>query len=59
MRDGRTVSSLGISDVLRTLPVASVDCVFADRSIFDNAIKWLNENRNNIIKPEREEAGNG
>ncbi len=59
MRDGRIVSCLAISEVLRTLPVVSVDCVFADRSIFDNAIKWLIDNRNNIIEPEREEAGNG
>lgn len=59
MRDGRIVSSLDISKTLRTLPVVSVDRVFADRSIFDNAIKWVNENRDEIIAPEREEAGNG
>jgi hypothetical protein len=59
MRDGRIVSSLAKSEVLRTLPVVSVDCVFADRSIFDNAVEWLNENRNDIIEPERKEAGSG
>lgn len=47
------------SEVLKTLPVVSIDCAFPDRSIFDNAIKWLNENLNNIIEPERKEAGNG
>ncbi len=59
MRDGRIVSSLAISEVLKTLPIVSVDCVFADRLIFDNAMKWLNENLNNIIEPERKEAVNG
>ena len=59
MRDDRIVSSLSSSGVLKTLPVVWVDCVFADRSIYDDADKWLMENRNNIIKPEREEAGDG
>ena len=59
MRDGRIVSSLAISGTLRTLPVVSVDRVFADRSIFDNAIKWVKKNRDEIIAPERKEAGSG
>ncbi len=45
MRDGRIVSSLAISDVLKNLPVVSVDCVFVERSIFDDASQWLTDNR--------------
>ena len=55
MRDDRIVSSLVVSDVLKNIPVVAVDYVFAERSCFENAHKWLNEHRQDIIKPESEE----
>ena len=55
MSDSRIVSSLALSDALSNVPVVSVDYVFADRSCFDEASKWLNENRHTIIQPEKEE----
>lgn len=59
MRDGRIVSSLAVSEVLNNVPVLSVDYVFAERDIFDRAEKWLTENLNTIIKPQKEEDDNG
>lgn len=58
MRDGRTVSSLAVSEVLNNVPVLSVDYVFAERGIFKKAEKWLMENREKVIEPEKE-ANNG
>ena len=55
MSDSRSVSSLALSEVLSNVPVVSVDYVFADRSCFDEASKWLDENRDKIIQPEKEE----
>jgi len=59
MRDGRIVSSLAVSEVLNKVPVVSVDSVFAERGIFDKAERWLNENREKIIEPRKEEDANG
>jgi len=59
MRDGRIVPSLAVSEVLNNVPVVSVDYVFAQREIFDQAEKWLKKNRNTIIKPQKEEDDNG
>ena len=55
MRDSRIVSSLALSEALNNLPVVSVDYVFADRSCFDEARKWLDKNRDTIIQPKKEE----
>lgn len=54
MRDDRVASSAAVSSVLSSLPVVSIDYVFAARSIFDKAKKWLSENRKAIITPKGE-----
>lgn len=59
LRDGQIVSSLAISETLKSVPIVSVDYVFCNRVIFDEADKWLKTNRENIIKPEREEEVDG
>lgn len=60
LRDGRLASSLSISAVLKTLPILSVDFIFADRSIFFEADTWLKNHRQQIIRPleEDEEESN-
>jgi len=58
MRDGRIVSSLAVSETLNTIPMVSVDCVFAERSVSDQAAKWLCENRQKIIELKKEEGSN-
>ena len=57
LRDGQIVSSLSLSETLGHLPVVSVDYVFASREIFDQAQKWLRDNREDIIKLIQEEGG--
>lgn len=59
MRDGKIVSSLAISDTLNHVPVVSVDYVFADRSVFAKAEKWLGEHRAEIIQLRGEETSHG
>ena len=56
-RDTRLTPSLSISAVLKTLPILSVDYIFADRSIFCAADDWLNANRQSIIRPQEEDQG--
>lgn len=58
MRDGQIFSSLAISEALNVMPVVSVDYVFAERSKFAMANKWLQEQRAKIIQP-KSETGNG
>jgi hypothetical protein len=58
-RDGEIVSSLAISETLNTVPVVSIDCVFADRTILEEATKWLEKNRQSIITPKDEGESNG
>ena len=55
LRDNRRASSLSISGVLKTLPILSVDFIFADRSIFFEADTWLKNNRPQIIRPVEED----
>ena len=55
LRDGRRVSSLSISAVLETLPILSVDFIYADRLIFIDADSWLKTNRQEIIRPQKED----
>ena len=57
LRDGRLEPSIAVSDVLKTLPILSVDFVFADRSIFDEAETWLNTHLERIIQPQSENEG--
>ena len=49
-RDGEIVSSLSMSNILKRVPVVSVDVVFAARQIFDTAEDWLYRNKSEIIK---------
>jgi HD superfamily phosphohydrolase len=59
MRDDQIVSSLAISEALRTLPVVSVDYVFAERAMYADADKWLRQKHDQIIQPKPEEEANG
>jgi len=59
MRNGDAVSSLAVSETLNRVPIVSVDYVFADRSIFSEAEKWLKSNRNEIIQPKLEDENDG
>ncbi|MBP8645495.1 MAG: HD domain-containing protein [Syntrophobacteraceae bacterium] len=59
MRDDRIVSSLAISEVLNKVPLFSVDYVFADRDTFDTAKAYLERNREELIKLQKEEANDG
>lgn len=54
-RDGRIVSSLLISDTLRNIPVVAVDYVFIREDLLKEAEKWLEKNREEIIRLEKEE----
>ena len=49
-RDGKVVSSLSMSEILNDVPGVSVDFVFADREIVEEATVWLDRNRDNVIK---------
>lgn len=59
LHNGDIVSSLGYSKVLDHVPVVSVDYVFADRSKFDEAKKWLDKNRSDVIRPGEEASEDG
>ena len=50
MHDGRIVSSLAISNIIRTLPAAGVDFVFADADIATRARAFVKHHRASIIK---------
>ena len=54
MKNGETVSSTSISQVLRSLPLATADYVFIERDLSDKAVHWLDEHKN-IIEPQPEE----
>ena len=56
--DGRIASSLNVSSVLPNIPVAAIDYVFVESSIRDSVSRWLEENRQRILK-ESEPALNG
>lgn len=49
MPDGRIESSIANSDVLRTLPVTAADTLYVSPEIRDEAIDWLNTNRDRIL----------
>ncbi len=48
--DGRIVSSMAMSDVLKNVPIAAVDYVFINPDHRTEANKWLDEKRDTIIK---------
>ena len=45
LRDDKVVSSLAVSETLNQLPVVSVEYVYAERSRYDRAEKWLQKHR--------------
>lgn len=49
-RDGRSVSSLSLSDVLSKLPAARDEYVLADAGIRDELKRWIEQNREGIIE---------
>lgn len=51
MRSGELVSSLAVSETLRSVPAVSVDHVFCDRSVFSEALAWFNMNHAKIVSP--------
>jgi len=53
-RDGTPVSSLDLSEILKKIPVFATDYVFIDREKQHEAEKWLEANRDAIIKEGRE-----
>jgi HD superfamily phosphohydrolase len=52
--DDSTVSSTSISQVLGSMPLASVDCVFVERNLLTEARGWLKQQKASIIQPEVE-----
>lgn len=51
----RIVSSLSISDVLLKIPIIAIDSIYINPDCRSTATKWLNANRERIIKPSAEE----
>jgi hypothetical protein len=54
-RDGRIVSSINLSEVLKKLPILAIDYVFIAPEKKKEAKVWLEKNREKIIKPAMEE----
>jgi HD superfamily phosphohydrolase len=50
LQDKKILTSTSLSDTLAKIPVAVIGFVFIDRVHFDTAEKWLDDNRNDIIK---------
>ena len=57
LRGDDVVSSLAVSEALNHLPVVSVDYVYVERSRYDRARKWLQDHREEIIRPQEEADG--
>ena len=55
LRNGQIVSSLEKSENLDTIPDVSIDSVFAERSTYEVAQRWLEKHRGDIIRPAKEE----
>jgi hypothetical protein len=47
--DGGIESSLKLSQILEKLPVTEVDTVYCDKSIFEDAVKWRDENATGLL----------
>jgi uncharacterized protein len=43
--DGKIESSLKISQILQRMPEIEVDAVYCDNKLFDEAIKWRDQNK--------------
>ncbi|MDE2930207.1 MAG: HD domain-containing protein [Chloroflexota bacterium] len=55
-RDGSIISSLTLSQILENIPEAAIDYVFVEPRYRDNATKWLEKNRRDIIESAKEEV---
>lgn len=55
-RDGRIVSSLDVSHVIKNMPLLSIDTVYVDPTKHDEAEKWLKSNHKEVITPKEETA---
>lgn len=53
LSDGYTVSSVFISDILKNLPILSVEYIFINPNIIKPAQQWLEKNRAKIIRQKR------
>lgn len=53
--DGRIMSSLAMSEALKTVPIVAVDYVFINPDYRKEAEKWLKDNREAIITRKEEE----
>ncbi|MCP5053187.1 MAG: hypothetical protein GY940_38840 [bacterium] len=49
LSDERVTSSLFLSKTLNHIPTAFIDYVCVHPGIYEDTVKWLKENRNNII----------
>jgi HD superfamily phosphohydrolase len=54
-KDGRILQSIELSDTLDNVPVVSSDFVFIDKKVLPDALKWLDEKREEILKPQVEQ----
>ena len=50
MKDGRVVSSIALSNTLRQLRPNTLEYVYIDPELYSKAEKWLNDERENILK---------
>ena len=55
LRDGSVVSSLAKSQTLSNIPFVSIDCVFAEGSVYEQVKEWLDSRHGEIIQPTKEE----
>lgn len=53
-KDGRVLQSIELSDTLKEVPIVATDFVFIESSLVEDARKWLNDNREQILKPQQE-----
>jgi len=55
-RDGRTVSSFVMSEILQKVPVLVIEYVFVNPDMLKDAQQWLDDNRVNIIEQKGDNA---
>lgn len=48
--DGKVDSSLKLSQVLARMPAIEVDSIYCDKSIYEDAIEWRDQNMNSILE---------
>jgi len=53
-KDGRVLQSIKLSDTLKEVPIVATDFVFIDGSLLEEARKWLEAKRDEIIKAQEE-----